>query len=49
MAINDQPVVKTMPIDLQEIKKHQDTEKCVDKLLDRDKRYHLKNFMGHDT
>ena len=46
MAVNDQPVVKTMPIDLQEIKKHQDTEKCVDKLLGTDKRYHLKNFHG---
>ena len=46
MAVQDQPVVKTMPIDLQEIKIQQDTAKCVEKLLGTDKRYHLKNFHG---
>ena len=46
MAVNDTPVIKTMPIDLQEIKTHQDNEKCVDNMLGTDKRFHVKKFHG---
>ena len=46
MAVDDQPIIKTMPIDLQEIKKYQDKEKLTEKLIGIDKRYHLKNLYG---
>ena len=44
MKADNTPVVKTMPVDLQTIKEHQDTEKCIDKMLNKDKRFHVKNF-----
>ena len=46
MAIDDTPVIKTMPIDLKTIKEHQVLEDSVKKLLGTDKRYHLKKFHG---
>ena len=44
MAANDTPVIKTIPIDLELIKEHQDAEKCAQKMLGLDKRFHVKNF-----
>ena len=44
MKADDTPIVKTMPIDLDLIKEHQDSEKCVEKMLHKDKRFHVKNF-----
>ena len=44
MAVTDTPVIKTMPIDLYEIQKHQLEEKSQDKMLGTDKRFHVKNF-----
>jgi len=46
MPVNNQPIIKTMPIDLQEIKKCQDEENLTEKFIGTDKRYHLKNFHG---
>ena len=44
MTADDTPIIKTMPIDLQLIKEHQDTKKCEDHMLGTDKRFHVKNF-----
>ena len=44
MQTSQTPIIKTMPIDLEIIKQHQDTEKCVEKMLNKDKRFHVKNF-----
>ena len=44
MAADETPIIKTMPIDLELIKEHQDTEKCMEKMLGSDKRFHAKNF-----
>ena len=44
MKADNTPVVKTMPVDLETIKEHQDTEKCIEKMLNKDKRFHVKNF-----
>ena len=49
MAVDDQPVIKTIPIDLKVIKEQQDIEKCAEKLLGTDKRFHIKNFMGQES
>ena len=49
MAANDTPVIKTMPIDLEVIKEHQDAEKCAQKMLGQDKRFHVKNFSGAES
>ena len=46
MAVDDQPVIKTIPIDLKVIKEQQDIEKCAEKLLGTDKRFNIKNFHG---
>ena len=46
MTANDTPVVKTMPIDLESIKEHQEAEKCAEKMFDTDRRFHVKNFSG---
>ena len=46
MVADNQPAIKTMPIDLTEIKKHQLESKSVQKLLGTDKRFHIKNFSG---
>ena len=44
MNANETPIIKTMPIDLDLIKEHQDPEKSVEKMLGTDKRVHVKNF-----
>ena len=44
MHTDQTPIIKTMPIDLELIKKHQDTERCIEKMLSKDKRFHFKNF-----
>ena len=44
MTSDDTPIIKTMPIDLELIKEHQDTEKCIQKMLSKDKRFHVKKF-----
>ena len=49
MAANDTPVIKTMPIDLELIKEHQVAEKCAQKMLGSDKRFHVKNFSGAES
>ena len=49
MAVKDTPVIKTMPINLYEIQKHQLEEKCQAKMLGTDKRSHVKNFHGQDS
>ena len=38
-----------MPIDLELIKEHQDTEKCSIKMLGTDKRFHVKNLVRQDS
>ena len=48
MAANDTPVIKTMPIDLEVIKEHQDAEKCAQKMLGQDKRFHVKISVGQN-
>ena len=35
-----------MPIDLESTKEHIDAEKCAQKMLGTDKRFHVKNFSG---
>ena len=49
LVADNQPVIKTMPIDLKEIKKHQLESKSVQKLLGTDKRFHIKIFLGQDS
>ena len=46
MNANTTPDIKTMPIDLESIKEHQEAEKCAEKMLGTDKRFHVKNFSG---
>ena len=38
-----------MPIDLELIKEHQVAEKCAQKMLGLDKRFHVKNFSGAES
>ena len=44
MAVQDHVPIKTMPIDLEQIKEHQDAKKNLYKLLTKDKRYYTKKF-----
>ena len=44
MTANNTPVIKTMPIDLESIKEHQHAEKCAQKMLGTDKRFHVKKI-----
>ena len=46
MSLQDHVPIKSMPIDLEYIKQHQDDDKTLMHLLKKDKRFHLKNFHG---
>ena len=44
MSLQDHVPIKSMPIDLEYIKQHQDDDKVLKHLLKKDKRFHLKTF-----
>lgn len=49
MVVDTIPIIKIMPIDLKLIKEYQDTEKCIEKMLGKDKRFHIKILVRQNS